>query len=315
MTSRVLIPLDDQDCCRAAVDTILARKWDRDSAFLLCQVVEQLEPVIVGDGNVHKIALAGEQEENAYKARLWLSDTTARFAKKFSNVECRMETGQVTEVICDLAYDWAADYIVMGSHDLDWKSRCALGSVAASVLKYGPCSVESIRANKSGSCPRRVIIATDLSHEAQAAIEWVAQMKWSPKTDFRLATVTTGTHKTLKTHLFEAGAIFTKERQHLNEVEKQLKAQAKELTEKFGFKCIEADVLTDDSAVNAICELALDWQADLVVTGANGANRNPSGRAGSTAIGIMNRLHCSMIAIQSDSYRQVKFNWRETMAV
>ena len=85
--------------------------------------------------------------------------------------------------------------------------------------------------------------------------------------------------------------------------------KARQLAEKYGYDKVEADMVTADSAAEAIFELANDCQAHLVVVGAQGANRSPEARAGSTAISILERLHCSMIAVQSDSPKQVSFTW------
>jgi len=309
MSARVLIPVDNQDCCMDALQSVMSRHWDRDTEFLLCQVVESVGTGPTDHYNEHNLVLAAEQENHSYQTRLWLSDTAKMFAEKLPNVETRMEKGDVTKVLCDLAYDWNADYIIVGSHDLSLNNRCALGSVASALLKYGPCSLESVRSNEHAISPRKVIVATDLSAVSEATMRWVEDMSWNAKTEFRIVTVTSPTHKDLKSHLSNVGSIYTKERQHLGKIEETLKRQARQLAKKCGFDSVEADILSDASPADAVCDLAQRWGADLVVTGASGANRNPDGRAGDTAIGILDRLHCSMIAIQSDSLKQVNFSW------
>ena len=309
MGARVLIPVDNQDCCVTALQSVMSRHWEVDTSFLLCQVVESIGSRPKNTDDEHKLVLSAEQESHAYQSRLWLSDTLKMFAEKLPNVEARMETGDVTGVLCDLAYDWGADYIVVGSHNLSLNNRCALGSVASALLKYGPCSLESVRANEQLLSPRKIIIATDLSPVSEATMRWVEEMNWDAQTEFRIVTVTSPTHKDLRSHLYNVGSIYTKERQHLGQIEETLKRQARQLAKKCGIDSVEADILSDASPADAVCDLAQSWGADLVVTGASGANRNPDGRAGDTAIGILDRLHCSMIAIQSDSYRQVNFSW------
>jgi nucleotide-binding universal stress UspA family protein len=158
--------------------------------------------------------------------------------------------------------------------------------------------------------PKTIIVATDLSPAADFALNWVVGMNWNPATVFRIITVMLPNHKDVRTHWFGGGSVYIKEKLHLNQIEAHLKRQAQQLAEKYGYDKVEATVVMADSAAEAILELANNCQAELVVTGAQGANRSPEARAGSTATSILERLHCSMIAIQSDSAKQVRFTWR-----
>jgi nucleotide-binding universal stress UspA family protein len=53
--------------------------------------------------------------------------------------------------IVDAAISWKADLIVMGSHGRRGLDRSALGSVAESVMRRAPCSVEIIRASRQSA--------------------------------------------------------------------------------------------------------------------------------------------------------------------
>lgn len=328
MSTRVLIPVDNQECSEAAVHSVLARVWDADTEFLLCKVVEDFSSLLEPDLLTHKEALEAEQEGYRCQMRLWLNELTETFAKTYHKVTSRLEFGNVSRKICEVAYGWGADYIVIGSHDLELSSRCALGSVASSILKNAPCSVETVRSRQLRKLfqqkdvvssseikalitvpPKRVLIATDLSSESECAIDWVNSQDWASATEFRLVTVSPPSHLDNRTHWFGFGSVYTKEAQHLRQIAARLKAQAKGLADKHGYAAVEADVITEESAVDALCNLSNEWPADLLVAGARGANRHPDARAGSTVVSVLDRLHCSMIAIQSDAPKQVKFAW------
>jgi nucleotide-binding universal stress UspA family protein len=47
--------------------------------------------------------------------------------------------------IVDAAREWHADLVVMGSHGRRGLDRLVLGSVAESVVRHSPCSVEIVR--------------------------------------------------------------------------------------------------------------------------------------------------------------------------
>jgi nucleotide-binding universal stress UspA family protein len=328
LSSKVLIAVDNQECTDTAIQSVLARQWERDTTFLLCKVVEDLGSIMNTYDNEHSDVLKAEQEAYTYEMRLWLSQITADFAKVQPQVESCLEFGRAAEKLCELAYSWGADYIILGSHDLELASRCSLGSIASAVLRNAPCSVESVRSSElrklfreSGTAteqeialiathpPKTIIVATDLSPAADFALNWVVSMNWNPATVFRIITVMLPNHKDVRTHWFGGGSVFIKEKLHLNQIEAHLKKQAQQLAEKYGYDKVEATVVMADSAAEAILELANNCQAELVVTGAQGANRSPKARAGSTAISILERLHCSMIAVQSDSQKQASFTW------
>lgn len=306
----------------------MARIWEPDTEFLLCKVVEDFSALLEPDLLSHIEVLEAEQEDYRCQMRLWLNELTDTFSKVHPQVVSRLEFGNVTKKICEVAYGWGADYVVLGSHDLEQASRCALGSIASSVLKNAPCSVEAVRSRQLRKLfqqkdtvsideikmlitvpPRRVLIATDLSPEAECAIAWVNEQDWDKTTEFRIVTVAAPSHLEHRSHWFSTGSLYTKEAQHLREIAAKLKTQAKNVADRHGYACVEADVITEESPVDALINLADEWQAELVVAGARGANRHPDSRAGSTCVSVLDRLHCSMIAVQSDSPRQVKFSW------
>jgi nucleotide-binding universal stress UspA family protein len=73
----------------------------------------------------------------------------ARAAKSLTDAGFKTETllreGDVRETILDTAQEWKADLIVMGSHSHRGARRFLLGSVAESVVRHAPCSVEVVR--------------------------------------------------------------------------------------------------------------------------------------------------------------------------
>jgi nucleotide-binding universal stress UspA family protein len=61
-------------------------------------------------------------------------------------VSTAVETGDTRERIIDSAERWFADLILLGSHGRRGATRFLLGSVAESVARHAPCSVEIVRA-------------------------------------------------------------------------------------------------------------------------------------------------------------------------
>jgi nucleotide-binding universal stress UspA family protein len=61
-------------------------------------------------------------------------------------VEAIAVSGDPRDVIVQKASDWNADLIVLGSHGRTGLQRWLLGSVAESVVRHAPCSVQVARA-------------------------------------------------------------------------------------------------------------------------------------------------------------------------
>jgi nucleotide-binding universal stress UspA family protein len=56
-----------------------------------------------------------------------------------------LQVGHAAEVIGNVAAEWPADLIVIGSHGRDGLGRILLGSVAEAVLRHAPCPVLVVR--------------------------------------------------------------------------------------------------------------------------------------------------------------------------
>jgi nucleotide-binding universal stress UspA family protein len=80
--------------------------------------------------------VAGQLELKGFHPSLTTPDTDPRHA------------------IVDAAREWPADLIVMGSHGRRGLDRLLLGSVAESVVRHAPCSVDIVRV-PAGAAPAK----------------------------------------------------------------------------------------------------------------------------------------------------------------
>jgi nucleotide-binding universal stress UspA family protein len=85
--------------------------------------------------------------------------------------------------------------------------------------------------------------------------------------------------------------------------------QAKRIVTKQPQLKLESFLVQADSPAEGIIDQAADWNADLVVTGAQGENRSTASKAGSTAIKIMENIDCSMIAVRQSLLKSVHYSW------
>lgn len=65
-----------------------------------------------------------------------------------SSIQGLVADGDPRAIICDMALEWQASMIVMGSHSRTGFKRILLGSVSSSVLSHASCSVTIVRLAK-----------------------------------------------------------------------------------------------------------------------------------------------------------------------
>jgi hypothetical protein len=97
------------------------------------------------------------------------------------------------KAISQYAKEWRADLVMAGSHGHSAIARFLLGSVAQSILRTAPCSVEIVRSRAgkpvSSSHPMKILLATDDSDCSVGATHSVANRPWPAGTTFKVLSV------------------------------------------------------------------------------------------------------------------------------
>lgn len=332
MIKKVLLPVNDQESALVAIECAMARKWSFDTSFLLCTIVEDITLIPEGCSVEHKEILASEQQEHAKEMEVWLAQARDLFSQVFPNTEAVVQCGRIPQKICEIAEDWGADYILIGSHSFSLANKVALRGVAAQVLALAPCTVEAVRfpqvremltssrmidieqlRERAGQAPKKILIASDLSLQAMEAIDWVANQDWGTDSQIRLITVFVSAKKDSGLAVHEKVHSYTEERKYQKHLEQELRIQAKRILAQKPKIKLECFLAQSDSILHGIIDEAETWGADLVITGAQGASRTSESKAGSNAIKIMEQLDCSMIAVRDGGANAVHFSWFEAL--
>lgn len=330
MSPRILIPVNNQESAIAAMECAMARTWPIGTSFLLCTVIENLTNIPKGTSLEHREVLLAEQEAHAQEMKDWLKQANALFTQVFPDAQALVDSGNIPEQICKLAKDWAADYILIGSHSLGLNNKLALHGVAAQVMAQAHCTVEAVRPKAmrdallakqkispeeireaASKPPRKVLVASDLSSHGAAAVDWVAEQSWPSDCVVRIITVALTTPKESNLGITEKARSYTQEQVFLKRLENELRVQAKRIVGKQPDLQLESFLVQADSAFDGIAEQAEDWGADLVITGAQGDSHSQESRAGSTAFQVMDSISCSMIAVKQSS-NATHFSWLNT---
>lgn len=142
---RVLIAVDGSDYSMNALDFLAERPWKSGDEFRILAVMETL-PMEFGLGHLPETAqsyIDGMKEE----CEKIVEEARNKLGKKLPEhkIDAYVVSGVVVDQICDMAEEWPADLVVMGSHGRKGLERFLLGSVAEEVLKKASCSVEIVK--------------------------------------------------------------------------------------------------------------------------------------------------------------------------
>ena len=112
------------------------------------QVPIAAEPLVVSSGFYQKLnelarGRAQATVAGALESIRWLNRTRP------AELTTSVELGQPAALIVDIAKEWDADLIIVGSHGRGFWGRLALGSVSDYVVHHAPCSVMVVRKKRS----------------------------------------------------------------------------------------------------------------------------------------------------------------------
>jgi nucleotide-binding universal stress UspA family protein len=142
---KILLALDGSDFSRAALQSVIARPWPPDSEVKVLNVVEP--PSLLME---REMAGPDPEFEMVWQAlRDRAKDLVAKGAEKLREAKFKVSTelveGDPKSQIIDVAREWHADMIVLGSHGRAGLDRFLIGSVSQAVVRHAHCSVEIIR--------------------------------------------------------------------------------------------------------------------------------------------------------------------------
>ena len=139
--ARILCPTDFSEFSDAALTYAAALADTYGGAVRLLHVVTPF-PVIApysnlpGETRLYETARAAGEEA--------LAGLAARVRTPGLTVDVEQRSGAVVHEILQVAGDWQADVIVMGTHGRGGFERLVLGSVAEKVLRKAPCAVLAV---------------------------------------------------------------------------------------------------------------------------------------------------------------------------
>ncbi|HTS13423.1 MAG TPA: universal stress protein [Candidatus Limnocylindrales bacterium] len=140
---KILIAIDESTSTDEIVRSICKQIRPDQAEVRLLHV---LEPIAASVPPQMAPGYAPELEAFAHDAKRLLARTEKTLRAVGFKTDTLLKNGDIRESIIDAAAEWNADLIILGSHNRTGAHRFLLGSVAESVARHAPCSVEIVRA-------------------------------------------------------------------------------------------------------------------------------------------------------------------------
>jgi nucleotide-binding universal stress UspA family protein len=141
---KILVAADESSSTEQVLKMIAAQIRPENAEV---RVLHVLQPV-AGSPPQMSPGYAPEMEPFANAAKDLLSRAMKALSAAGFKTETALRNGDIRETIIDTAAEWGADLIVLGSHNHRGAHRFLLGSVAESVARHSPCSVQIVRMSK-----------------------------------------------------------------------------------------------------------------------------------------------------------------------
>jgi nucleotide-binding universal stress UspA family protein len=138
---KILLAVDDSKFASELVRAVVRRVYAENTEVLVLHVLQQVgpPPPQMAPGYAPELA-----EENQLAQGL-VQRVAVELRDAGFSVQTMVGIGDVREDIIDMASDWGAELIVVGSHGQRGIQRFLLGSVSEFVARHAQCSVEIVR--------------------------------------------------------------------------------------------------------------------------------------------------------------------------
>lgn len=143
---KILLAIDGSRFSEAAAGVVASHFRGEDTEILVLQVVEPLVfsvPPQMAPGYAPE--MAPRLQEELKRAKDSVLQTAGTLRKAGFKAETCVSEKEIRTGILDLAAEWHADLIVLGSHGEKGLRKFLLGSVAEFVARHACCSVLIVR--------------------------------------------------------------------------------------------------------------------------------------------------------------------------
>ena len=289
---KVLVAVDSITTLDILINEMSARSWPSGTEARVLSIIEDGDVLLKvwGDEGHGLSALRREMHRRGEQ----ISGLAVERLRKIGiPSQVVVMSGDPQFLISFAARSWPADLILIRANNRQDFRTPLLGSVAKSVVKSAPCSVEVVRARAQADAITaergfRVLLATDGSAASIAASQAIAEASWPEDTEVRVVSVVNPMVYSLE----ELGITADQSTDYAH----RAIGKAVQVLHDAPVR-ISAEVIAGNAA-RQIIRRAKHWGADLIVLGANERRGLSRWFFGSTSAAVAKRAHCSVRVIR-----------------
>ncbi|HTS49324.1 MAG TPA: universal stress protein [Bryobacteraceae bacterium] len=287
---KILLAVDPPGESDATIAEVGTRPWPSNTSMEVLSVVEP--------SHVWDVPSLIEGLEEAARGTAEAAAEQLRTAGY--NATANVLVGDAEAVIVDRARELGVDLIVVGSRGSRGLTRFLLGSVAAAVARFAPCSVEIVRAAEASKPPHaamKILLATDGSEYSQLAARSIAERPWPAGTSIRALSVAELSLPLLEMPYFLPHTMEKLRGEAMQRAE-QAEMAAEEILAKAGLEESGTVAVPTGTPKEVILENAEEWGADLIVCGSHGRRGLSRFLLGSVSAAVATHAKCSVEIIR-----------------
>ena len=142
---RILLAIDDSKFSEAAIETVLEQARRHGTEVRVLHVLESPPLLVARELGGYEPVLENALEFQKQQAEAVVAKAAELLRARGVKVTAAVEMGDAKSKILDVAEEWHADLIVLGSHGRKGLNRFLMGSVSDAVARHACCSVEIVR--------------------------------------------------------------------------------------------------------------------------------------------------------------------------
>jgi nucleotide-binding universal stress UspA family protein len=142
---KILLAVDDSKFSDAAVRAVIAQARPADTEVRVLNVVEPPPLLVAREMGGYDPTLEAAWDEAIKQAKVLVENTADTLRSHGMTASSVIQQGDPKSMIIDVAEEWNADLIVVGSHGKKGLDRFLMGSVSDAIARHAKCSVEIVR--------------------------------------------------------------------------------------------------------------------------------------------------------------------------
>lgn len=190
------------------------------------------------------------------------------------------------------AREVGADLVVVGTHGYTGLKHLVLGSVAERTVKTAPCSVLTVKGEKSPDSPGCIVVGTDFSKEADQALDVAIELAESLHAQVQLV------HALHVTTAFATPYDVSIPASVMDGLRQAAAERLGELSQRAGSRVPLSWTLVNEPASVGIVDVAEKHEAGLIVTGSRGLTGIKHAFLGSVAERTLRHAPCSVLTVR-----------------